>query len=1575
MTKSESSSKRLAKESAPVHRREYLKYLGAVGSTTASGTAIGTTADEGSTTNDDENGSTPEPPQAPTELTVDYETAPTNLRPDATPRFSWRVQNNDRNRSQSAYQVRVASDADTVNETAIWDSERVESTQSTTIEYAGPPLNPDETYYWKVRIWDDYGQSSEWSDAAMFSTARPVDPDQWSGTWIGRDTGDGGGLAGTNWTDYTFKTTFTIETAAAGFVFRATDANNCYMWQVVLSSSPDADGDKHVLRPHVRENGAWTRLGNVSINEVLAGSEHNQHTFRIEAVGDTFTTYIDDTRVDERSDTTHSKGTIGFRQYNTENALFDNVQVTANGNILFTESFSDPVVTSFQQGAISDDALKLSGTGIVLHNNEAPDPSPLLRTEFTANKRVSKARAHVAGIGYGEFYLNGERIGDEQLTPSWTVYQDRVAYSTYDVTNHIRRGENAAGIWLGKGWFSKDTPSFMNWSSHGPPRALVELDVTYSDGTTKTITTDNSWMTAPSPILENDVYDGETYDARRERDGWATSGFDDSSWEDVDELPAPGDDYILQPQRTQPIEIADEIEPVSVKPHDGGYVIDFGQNHAGWVEIKIRGASTGDEIVLKHAEVRDENGDLVMEDLRGADGTDRYVARGDNVETYEPRFTYHGYRYLEVRGYPGELTADDVTAKFVHTNKPKTGSFACSNDELNQVQHNAIWGMQSNSHSIPTDCCQRDERLGWTGDGHMAARSELFNFDAARFTEKWMRDHDDDQTPNGASSDTIPSAVSDTDSDPNWAKTRVTVAWYLYWHTGDETVLAERYDGMKAYVDYWHENAEDYIVPASYQHYGDWLAFEDTPDSALLNTWAYYQFTHLFARAAEELDKTDDAEAYHARADAIADAFNDAFLDVKNAVYGSGSQTTYALPLFEGIVPDEHEQRVAANLAAKVRNEDNGKLQTGFIGTRPLLFSLVEYGHEELAYEVVSQPNQPGWVYMVRNGATTMWERWDSDERIGSGMNSFNHRPWTEVSEWFYRILAGIDTAAPGYEEIEIDPMLVDDLDWAEASVDTVRGEVASRWERTQRGISLNVTVPWNATATVHVPARYLESITVDGVPIQELASVTFDRSTDDTVVLTVGSGEYTFMVDPVRGGAGFAHHVAGDGRETVDGLLESGAVSENQANYLHTKLQKLEDQTQHALTARSEHDRNRTLKSVQHALSTANDLADWVTSQHDSRRLSKATAETLYELTEDAMLALSYASSNALDASASASLAEATIVAGGDGMATIELENDGSVLLNDVQTNLGTPNGWTLSPTSSTTAGVIRPGETFTATYAVDVPVSQARGTVVIDGSAAYRYRGGTASIPVSIVANVGSPITISDFSAPAVEAGSSTTLTTTLVNTANEAVSGTLSLDLPDGWTADTASKHYRAPAGSETIVEFTVNAPANATHGVQVHTTATYGENHADSAVTGIYLGPAEAWEFETSGDTEGWQPWNDITDFTIADGMLSFRSTGNDPYMGQTNSLSIPAPNGLAVEVRMRTSESSGGQLFFTTEDSPHWSEGKSTKFDVTGGEWRTYSIPVSPQDSPVTGLRLDPVRKQAEMEVEYIRVYY
>jgi alpha-L-rhamnosidase len=1091
-------------------------------------------------------------------LQVEYQSEPINA-PLSEPRFSWRAETDRRGARQTAYRVIVARSNDMIAKGRgnLWDSGKVESPTSTNVTYDGVPLSSDEDYYWTVRIWNENGESSEWADPATFSTALAVDH-EWEGDWIGYqpDAGDSNGYR-SQWHSAN------ADVSADQLDSRRNSGDDEEWVQVDLGELREVDQIE--LYPANPFNGPKTPDGMPVSAVYSATTDPDRHVtvsgpggfgfpagYRIEVTDDadfedarTLVEHADvdnpgsdvvsiDVDADARyvrvtatdlyeldpTDPPEVEGPQRKTEYLREERR--PWRVFALAALAVRDSDGGDLAAERQVTASS--SIEQEGWGRAnlvdgeYASRTAPG-SPLLRTDIDLAKDVKRARAHVCALGYGELYVNGERVGDDVLNPGWTQYDERCLYSTYDVTGLLRKGKNALGLWLGRGWFGRNA---RDWTGFGSPRALLQLNVEYEDGTTRSVSTDSSWRSEPSPILENDLYDGEVYDARKESDGWNEPGFDDSDWESTNVVEAPGGDLV--PQRTPPIRVTETLKPIEVLNCNEGPIVDFGQNLVGWLELTVDDAEAGDEIELKHAEMLLNDGSLALEDLRSADATDTYVARGDDEENYEPRFTYHGFRYAQITGYPSELDPDNVCAKVVHTDVEPIGSFDCSNEDLSQVQHNAEWGLTGNLHSVLTDCPQRDERFGWTGDNHIAARALMYNFDSVGFYEKWMGDHDDIQSKHGYVSCTIPYGYGSVPEDPTWGITRVTIPWHLYRHYGDTGVLERHYEGMRRYLDYWYSESDDGIIPAEYANYGDWLAFENTDGRrglpySLFTTAFQYHTTNLFAKIADEMERHADAERYAARAERIADAFSEKFFDAETGEYRSGTQSSYAVPLYFGLVPEEHVDAVVDNLVEKVHSDD-GKLRTGFLGTRPLIHTLVDHGHPEIAYEIVSQPERPGWVYMVRQGATTMWERWDSDDQIGEGMNSFNHSPFNFVSEWFYYTLAGLrfDESMHGLGEITIAPALVDDLNWATGEIKTVNGSLSSHWERTDDGIHLDIKVPWNTVATVRLP--------IDGsglrvhdrdIPIGENDSTALPegvrvvRSTGGDIEIEVGAGSYQF--------------------------------------------------------------------------------------------------------------------------------------------------------------------------------------------------------------------------------------------------------------------------------------------------------------------------------------------------------------------------------------------------------------------------------------------------------------------------------
>jgi alpha-L-rhamnosidase len=1077
----------------------------------------------------------------PTKLRIEYQDSPNNVDPTTNPRFSWRIKSNRRGGCQQSYRLIVGRTRAVVEDGRgdLWDSGRVETNKATNVPYRGPQLASDETYYWSVKVWLDTGESA-WAHPETFSTA--LRPEDWRGEWISHQPEGGdtngwrsqwrhGTWTGEEWVQVDLGERCDID--AVGLhpaepidIIRTPDDTPVTMsWQsnplagfgfpdsyrVEVGDSPDFENPT-IVSEVVNGSGVVTEgEGRNTGNETVSPVTHENldiegryvrvvatDLFSVSPGPETHYLYDEEERKVQREEEWQcfALAALTVRDSNGSDLARDGTvetSSTANTSTWGREHLVNGHTTSWTACS-----------------------SPLLRTEFDLDRTVRTARIHVATVGYGELYVNGERIGDGVLDPAWTDYERRVLYSSHDITDHLNEGANALGLWLGRGWFSK---SHAYWLSDGSPRGRVALTVEFEDGTKRRFASDSNWRATASPIRENDIYVGETYDARKESRGWASPGFDDANWDCATTVDAPGG--TLRPERVEPMGVVDTFEVQEVHDHPQGPILDFGQNLTGWLEVTIRGSEPGDEVTLRHAEALTGDGDLSTTDLRTADATDTYIARGEPTETYEPRFTYHGFRYAQVVDYPGEFDPSDVTAKVVHTAMDRRGEFACSNDDLNQLQQNSVWGLRGNTHSIPEDCPQRDERFGWTGDAHISTRALLFNFDAVRFDEKWARDHGDVATELGYVPDVIPNKDSTDPADPTWSITRVMIPWYLYRHDGDVGILREQYEGMRSYVDYWYSATTDGILPDEYGKFGDWLTFENADGRRglphdLYNTAFLYQVIDTFVKIADVLWNQTDAAAYRERAETVADAFNERFFDPDEGVYGPGTQSSYAVPLFMGMVPESKVDLVVENLVKKVES-DGGKLRTGFLGTRPMIHTLAEHGHADLAYRVVSQPEQPGWVYMARNGATTMWERWNSDESVGSGMNSLNHSPFAHVSEFFYEVLAGIRLGdEPVMNHVTIAPALVDDLEWVKASVETQTGPLVSEWERTgDGGYHLSVTVPWNGHATVRLPAAAGATVTESGVRVDEESPEgvsSIDREGDELVV-EVESGAYEFSV------------------------------------------------------------------------------------------------------------------------------------------------------------------------------------------------------------------------------------------------------------------------------------------------------------------------------------------------------------------------------------------------------------------------------------------------------------------------------
>jgi alpha-L-rhamnosidase len=751
-------------------------------------------------------------------------------------------------------------------------------------------------------------------------------------------------------------------------------------------------------------------------------------------------------------------------------------------------------------------------------------PSPYLRKTFELGGAVRRATLYATARGVYEMRLNGSRVGEAVLAPGWTDYNKRIQYQTYDVTGMLAEGQNVLGGILGDGWYAGfvGMDPKRRGAHYGPyPQLLAQLVVELDDGTTARVVTDRSWTSSTGPIVFSDLLMGETYDAREERRGWDRADFDDSGWHpaSTQEL----DDALLVAEPSLPIEVMQEVEAVSVtEPSRGVYVFDLGQNMVGWVRLEVAGEA-GTEVTLRHAEVLNQDGTIYTENLRSARQADTYILRGGEQEAFEPHFTFHGFRYVEVTGYPEEPPLNAVTGRVIHSATPPAGEFECSDPMVNKLQSNIVWGQRGNFVSIPTDCPQRDERLGWLGDAQVFVRTASFNMDVSAFFTKWMVDVEDAQSAQGAFPDVAPvlpdlSLINLSEGAPAWGDAGIVVPWTIYRVYGDTRIVERHYDAMTRWMEYVRRANPDLLrTNRLNNNYGDWLSPEgdDTPKDLLATAYFAYD-AKLMAEMARAIGRQDDANRYEELFRGIKDAFVEAYVGADGRIKGD-TQTGYVLALHMDLLPEDLREVAARHLVRAVERED-WHLSTGFAGVGYLLPVLTEFGYVDVAYRLLTNKTYPSWGYTIEHGATTIWERWDgwTDDRgfQSPNMNSFNHYSLGSVGEWLYRYVAGIDLdpREPGYKRVVINPRLGGDLTSARGTCDSIRGKIVSDWELADGELRLKIGIPANTTATVYLPAAAGGRVMESGELAERAEGIESLTMEGETAILTVGSGEYEFV-------------------------------------------------------------------------------------------------------------------------------------------------------------------------------------------------------------------------------------------------------------------------------------------------------------------------------------------------------------------------------------------------------------------------------------------------------------------------------
>jgi alpha-L-rhamnosidase len=750
-------------------------------------------------------------------------------------------------------------------------------------------------------------------------------------------------------------------------------------------------------------------------------------------------------------------------------------------------------------------------------------PCPLLRRAFSSRNVPVRARLYVSARGLYEMRINGERVGDAELAPGWTDYRYRVQYQTYDVTALITAGENVLAATLADGWWS----GYVGFDPRGPgrhygrfPQLVAQLHLDHPDGSPEVIGTDESWRTEDGPIRHADLLMGECHDARRAIEGWDRAGFDDGSWRAA--RVADDDTARLVPSVDEPVRVLGELSPVAVtRVGPDVHIVDFGQNFAGRIRLTAAGLRSGQRIVVRHAEALDDDGGLYTANLRTAAATDTLIGGAGVEAVLEPRFTYHGFRYAEVTGL-GDLSPRDITGVVLHSDTPPAGTFDCSDPEIRRLHQNITWGRRSNFVSVPTDCPQRDERLGWLADAQVFLPTACLGADVAAFFAKWMRDVLDAQGPDGGFSNVAPRMTGVPDEGaPGWADAGVLIPWHLYRTYGDERILTRSLDAMCAWVDFVHRHNPDLVWRHKVgPHFADWLAIGRPTPREVVATAYFARSAELTARAAGAV-RDARAERYAALAREIRATFVARFAAPDGRIEGD-TQTAYLLALAFELLP-AHLAALAARRLGELVEEAGPGLTTGFLGVGLIAPVLDQWGRTDLVHALLRRTRRPSWLYPLRHGATTVWERWDGyTEESGfqaPAMNSFNHYALGSVGEWLYRGLAGLDQA-PGsvaYRELVIRPRPFEDASWAEATYESARGTVAVRWRRDDDGFRLDVTVPPGATATVHVPAPDEAAVREGGHPAGESPGVEFvgigpDAAGGKTLVYRVESGGYRFL-------------------------------------------------------------------------------------------------------------------------------------------------------------------------------------------------------------------------------------------------------------------------------------------------------------------------------------------------------------------------------------------------------------------------------------------------------------------------------
>ncbi len=1048
----------------------------------------------------------------PADLRCEYLKNPLGIDVTA-PRFNWRLEageSDTRGRRQTAYQLLVASSEEVLrrNHSDLWDTGKVLSDQQLHIVYAGKRLKSEQRCYWKLRVWDEQSRASKWSAPAHWLMGF-LQPEDWKGKWIGLEEAadplfrdakwlwhpEGNAVAGVGAETRAFRRSFALpldRTLTKAHITLLTD-NKFTLW---------VNGEK------AADSGGYPNRADADISRWLHCGENS---LAIEVTNELGT------------DTANPAGMLAELQLEFSQGKPLVISTDADWRV------SKSVDSGWQTAPLEYPSWKparvlgsygMAPWGSTAQSDHRRLPARMLRREIEVLPRLERATVFMSGLGFSELYLNGKKVDNRIMDPTHSRYDKRAMYVCFDVTKYLQDGQNALGVILGNGRFFAPrvllpvaTPTF------GYPKLLFQMRLEFADGSSRLVVSDANWkVTDQGPIRANSEFDGEEYDARIEQPGWDKTSFDDSKWQPVQLVSAPGGKLIAQMH--EPMRVIETLKPVTIiNPKPGVYVADFGQNLYGMVRIKLKGLRDT-RVVIRTTFDRHPDGMIDMAPNRSALSTDVYTLKGDGLETWASRFRGQGMRYAEITGWPGVPTLNDLEMLVVHTDLEKVGAFSCSNELVNKIYANMHRTVRMQERGVPMDP-DRDERQAWLSVSEMSSETEGYMYNVAAFYNSFLGECRIDQREDGCISDAGSYWAWAYTGDPCWPSVVTTNPWSNYRMYGDDRIITENYPMMNRWVRFLETRLDaDFIYRRG--TYSDWVDaysmdgkmsdFGGTPRDLFATAYLYYNCTML-AKTADFLGEPKESAHFRVLAEKVGAAFNKAFFDPKNNCYLSQTQTSYVLPLAFGLVPEDHRKAVAENLVKDIMVKNKGHLTVGCPGMKWLMQTLTEIGRTDVAYTILTQTTRPSWGYMVAKDGTSIWERWDRDTR-DPGMNGQSQTILSGyLGAWMYRSLAGIayDPQKPGFKHIIMRPEPVGDLKWVKASFQSLYGLIESHWKIEGDTFHWQIRVPANCTATVHIPASKPSEVTEGGHPLVAVPEVKLLRLADGAVVCELPSGRYDF--------------------------------------------------------------------------------------------------------------------------------------------------------------------------------------------------------------------------------------------------------------------------------------------------------------------------------------------------------------------------------------------------------------------------------------------------------------------------------